>query len=53
MKYSKEVKCKMRNKAPRKKFFTRQRKEELKLLTILLSFTLSFCALIIMYIIFM
>ena len=53
MKYSKEVKCKMFNKPVRRKFFTRKRKESLKILTILLSFTISFCALIIIYIIFM
>lgn len=53
MKYSKEVKCKMLNKPVRKKFLTEKRKEDIKLLAILLSFTLSFCALIIIYIIFM
>lgn len=53
MKYSKEVKCKMLNKPVRKKFFTKQRKEDFKTLAILLSFTISFCALIIIYIIYM
>ena len=53
MKYSKEVKYQMLNKPVRKKFFTRKRKEDLKILAILLYFTLSFCALIIVYIIYM
>lgn len=53
MKYSKEVKCKMLNKPVRKKFFTRKRNEDMKQLAILLSFTLSFCALIIIYIIYL
>lgn len=53
MYYSKKVKREMFNKPVRKKFFTEKRKEDIKLLTILLSFTLSFCALIIIYIIFM
>lgn len=52
MKYSKEVKNQMRNKPVRKKFFTWQRKEDLKILAILLSFTLSFCALIFIYILY-
>ena len=53
MKYSKEVKREMRNKPARKKFFTRKRIEDLKILAILLSFTLSFCALIIIYILYL
>lgn len=52
MKYSKEVKCKMLNKPVRRKFFTEKRKEDIKLLTILLSFSLSFCALIFIYILY-
>lgn len=53
MKYSKEVKCKMFNKPVRRKFFTTKRKEDMKQLAIVLSVTLSFCALIIIYIVYM
>lgn len=50
MKYSKEVKCKMLNKPVRKKFFTRQRKDDLFSFCIAFIFSMAFVALIFLYI---